>query len=175
MIGLMAVGLQVVTLHWYFTHDLREVTHRFGERTVSYHVFTYDAPFAAFDAGVDELQPSERRRCVPGTDVVISSMPHWVFLRSQCLAVIPPFESDVRLASQLLDSVGARFVIVDRSGLSSTEMYALPVASQHDSGWRLVWTDAAGLAHLFERASPRHTQLAAPPVRTAVRVHRDGR
>jgi hypothetical protein len=34
-----------------------------------------------------------------------------VDLRTQCLAVMPPFERDVQSARQLMDSVGARFLI----------------------------------------------------------------
>jgi hypothetical protein len=93
-IGTAALALQAATLHWYFTHDLREVTHRFADGSATYRVFTYDAAFAAFDAGLDNLPV-----CAPPKDIIISSMPHWAFLRTGCLAVMPPFEPDVQLAS----------------------------------------------------------------------------
>lgn len=66
-----AVSLQLVTLHWYFTDDLREVTHRFGDRTATSRVFTYDAAFAAFDEGLDELRLMTERSTRPGAASIV--------------------------------------------------------------------------------------------------------
>jgi uncharacterized membrane protein YukC len=57
-------------------------------------------------------------------DIVVSSMPHWVFLRTGRLSIMPPYERDGATVLADLDAALARFVIVDSSGFSFTRVRA---------------------------------------------------
>lgn len=144
---LAALALQGATALWSFRTDLRPVNHTFGSSGSQYQAFTYDASFEAFDRGLDWLRSQPRA----GAEVVVSSMPHWVYLRTGFTAVMPPFEADHAAAQRLIESVGPRYVVVDSSGLSPTQMYAAPVLAS-GTGWNLVWEDGSGLAAIYERS-----------------------
>jgi hypothetical protein len=59
----------------------------------------------------------------------------------------------------MIGTVGARFVVVDRSGFSPTQEYAVPALTTSPSEWRVIYRDAAGLLEIYEstagRADPR--------------------
>jgi hypothetical protein len=141
----IAVVLQLAVAAWYFRHDLRAVTHTWDARPVHYNLLTYDDAFSAFDSGLDWLRPQAR-----DGDIVISSMPHWVHLRTHLRAVMPPFEANAEVARALIGTVGARFVVVDRSGFSPANEYALPALATSPAAWSLVYRDAAGLLEIYE-------------------------
>jgi len=146
-----AVVLQVVVAGWYFKHDVRAVTHTWDARSVNYNLLTYDDAFAAFDSGLDWLKPHAH-----DGDIVISSMPHWVHLRTHLRAVMPPFEANAEFARALIGTVGARFVVVDRSGFSPAQEYALPALAASPTAWSLIYRDAAGLLEIYESTAARH-------------------
>jgi hypothetical protein len=144
-----ALSLQIIVARWYFTYDLRRVTHSFGEGApLTYRMFTYDPPLAAFDAGLDWIA-----RTAGPDDVIVTSMPHWAYLRTGRRAVIPPFEADVNAAANLLQSVHPRFVIIDHSGFSAAKVYAAPVMADNPSDWTLQWEDEARLLQIYGSAA----------------------
>src|SRR4029077_10713056 len=69
-------------------HQKATYTGRDGE-TVSYRLFFNHDAQRAFDAGIDWLRTRAK-----ANDVVASSMPHWLYLRSGLKSVMPPYESD---------------------------------------------------------------------------------
>ena len=147
-----ALTLQVITVVWYFSHDLTTVTHTFGGRQWTYRVFTNDEAFAAFDAGLDEIA-----RVATADDVIVTSLPHWTYLRTGSHAVMPPFEADAGRARALLASVRPRFVIIDRAGFSPAKEYALPALRGDASRWPLFWEDDRKLVQIYEDGEKRQT------------------
>ena len=145
---LLVFGLQLTTAIWYFRNDLRRVSHGWVDTASSSRMFTYDPAFEAFDRAIDWI--AERAE---HDDIVVSSMPHWVYLRTNLRAVMPPFHADVTRARELLQTVRARYVVVDRSGFSPTAVYAAPAIAE--AGWRVVFDDESGLAQVYEADSAR--------------------
>jgi hypothetical protein len=108
---------------------------RNGER-VAYRLFFYKDAYRALDAGLDWL----KQRSGPG-DVVASSMPHWIYLRTGLKAIMPPFETDPVRAQELLDSVPVTFIIQDRGFDLDTRKYLSPVIHAFPERWKLVYSD----------------------------------
>jgi hypothetical protein len=106
-------------------------------KTITYHLFFYLDAYRAFDAGIDWLKP----RANPG-DVVASSMPHWVYLRTGLKSVMPPFESNPHEAQRLLDSVPVSYLIVDEGLALDTRKYTSPVTHTFPDRWRRVYSDS---------------------------------
>jgi hypothetical protein len=73
---------------------------------VAYRLFFYKDAYRALDGGPDWLKP----RAEPD-DIVASSMPHWIYLRTGLKTVMPPFETEPVRAQELLDSVPVTFII----------------------------------------------------------------
>jgi hypothetical protein len=141
--------LQIVCASWYFGNDLRPVQHFWNGAELRYQLFTYDEAFRSFDAALEWLTAHASPH-----DIVISSMPHWVSLRTHLLSVMPPFEADPERGRNLLHSVGPRFVVIDQSGFSPTQKYATPVVMRYPSEWTLSYRDDKGLVAIYE-AKPR--------------------
>ncbi|MGH6629987.1 MAG: hypothetical protein ACREB3_09680, partial [Burkholderiales bacterium] len=104
---------------------------------VSYRLFFYPDTHRAFNAGIDWL----KSRAKPG-DVVASSMPHWVYLRTGLKSVMPPFERDPAKAQRLLDSVPVNYMLVEEGLALETRAYTLPVTQTFPGQWRRVYSDS---------------------------------
>jgi len=147
---LLILAAQALALIWFFRSGLAPVTHPdWAGHRVEYRLFSYDEDFRAFDAGIDWL----RRHAAPDA-VVISSIPHWVYVRTGLKTIFPPFERDTETALRLLDAAGARYVIVDSSGLSFTREYARPAMLAAPERWRVVHRAGQGLEVYERRSAP---------------------
>jgi hypothetical protein len=109
---------------------------RYGER-VTYRLFFYKDAYRALDAGLDRL----KQQSGPD-DVIASSMPHWVYLRTGLKSVMPPFETDPVQTQGLLDSVPVTFLIQDRGLDLDTRRYITPVTHTFPELWELIYSDA---------------------------------
>jgi hypothetical protein len=119
--------------------------HQWGGHEVTYRLFSYPETFRSFDAGVEWVRAN-----AAAEDVVASSQPHWVYLRTGRRAVMPPFERDPERHQALLDSVPVSYVIVDSVGFSPTREYALPVL-RNERRWELVYESADDTLQVFRR------------------------
>lgn len=117
-----------------------------GGHVVAQHLFYYDAPLQAIEAGLDWLGSQAR----PG-DVVAASMPHWVYLRTGLKSVMPPFVADPALAQTLLDSVPVRFVLVDGAEPPFTRKYTLPLLESSPGRWRLAYSNPSEKLEIYQR------------------------
>ena len=132
----VALAIQGAMVWWQLTTQISPVVYQnwTGHR-VAMQMLTYDDGFRTFDAAVDwvaaHAQPD---------DVVVSSMPHWVFLRTGRLSIMPPYERDSGTVLADLDAAGARFVIVDSSGFSFTREYARPALDPAVASWRKAFS-----------------------------------
>jgi hypothetical protein len=150
--------VQVMSLVDFYRDKHESVTYqdRNGQR-VDYRLLYYREVYRAQDAGLDWL----RQRASP-TDIVATSMPHWVYLRTGLKTVMPPFERDPRHAEQLLESVPVSYMIVDGRTQSFTREYGLPVVQQAPERWPLVYSLPEGGLHIFQRAHPGSAAASVP-------------
>jgi hypothetical protein len=131
-LALVVLGLGASTIVRGYSDDLRPVVHRnWNGRQVEYRLFTYQDDYEELDQALEWLAG----RASPG-DVVASTTPHWVYLRTGLKAVLPPFEPDGVTAQALLDSVPVRYVVV-ADWLS--RRHALPAVEHAAGRWRIVY------------------------------------
>ena len=110
----------------------------------------YDRTAAALDEALEQV----RRRARPG-DLMATTVPHWAYLRTGVKAVLPPMERDRAVANALLDSVAARFVVLDELAYPRiSQRYAAPAVEGQPARWRKVYETADGRARLYERVLP---------------------
>jgi hypothetical protein len=143
----LILGIQILSLADLFRERHRPVEYqdRSGA-VVSYKLLFYREVYQALDAGLDWL----RARAGP-TEIVASSMPHWVYLRTGLKAVMPPFETDPRRAQALLDSVPVSYLVVDGRTGSFTRQFGLPAVKAAPAQWRLVYVSPAGELEIYRR------------------------
>ena len=92
------------------------------------------------------------RRNAPETAVIGTIAPQLAFLRSGHKAVLPPFESDPKRASHLLNELPVTYLVLDQFGRPGvTEQYMAPVIAYEPEDWRLVFTAPDNMAHVYER------------------------
>ncbi len=108
---------------------------------VAYRLFYYDEKWQAFDATLSQLKAS-----ASVTDIVASSAPHHVFLKTGLHAVMPPYEADADEAQRLLDGVPVTYLVIDDlEFLDVSRRYGQPVVERHPENWALVYgVDGAG-------------------------------
>jgi hypothetical protein len=115
-------------------------------RVVRYRLFYYREAYQALDAGLSWLKEHAKP-----TEIIVSSMPHWVYLRTGMKAVMPPFETDPRRAQALLESVPATYLIVDGRTGSFTREYGLPAVKASPERWQLIYSSQAGELAIYRR------------------------
>ena len=116
-----------------YTHELRPVVHRdWNGHFVEYRLFSY-SDYHAFDRGLEWL-----KQHASSNDIVASTTPHWVYLRTGLRSVFPPFDRDVFAAQRLLGSVPVRYVVV--ADWLSRER-ALPTVKDAPAGWRVAYAE----------------------------------
>jgi len=85
-------------------------------------------------------------------DVVATSAPHQLYLKTGRKSVLPPMEHDSAEALRLLDSVPVKYLIVGSFRfLDIDARYADPVVREHPSAWKLVFTATDGETRVYER------------------------
>jgi hypothetical protein len=128
------LALDVGALVRGYTSQHRAVTHgNWNGHRVHYRLFTFEADYEDLDRGLMWLA----RHAAPA-DIIASTTPHWVFLRTGLKAVFPPFERNVARANQLMDSVPVRYVVV-LDWLS--RRYALEAVRNAPSAWQVVYSN----------------------------------
>jgi hypothetical protein len=134
-----------VVVRAYMTEHPAVVHKDWSGHRVEYRLFTYQSDYEDLDGGLEWLA----RHAAP-TDVVASTTPHWVFLRTGLKAVLPPFEPDVARANELLDSVPVRYVIV-LDWLSRRHGFGIVTAAP--SIWKVAYS--SGECTIYERIGSR--------------------
>jgi hypothetical protein len=86
------------------------------------------------------------------SDVVVTSAPQLLYLKTGRKSVLPPMEREPDVAHRLIDSVPARYVIVCPFRFIDTDMrYADPMIRANPSKWKLVFTAGDGATRVYER------------------------
>jgi hypothetical protein len=113
---------------------------------VAYRMFFYDDGKRGFDEATDYV-----RDHTPKGGIVAAGTPHWIYLRTGLMAVMPPFEPDVEEAQRLLDGVPVLHLIVGRD-VAGTERYTAPVVKRFADRWQPVFTTENGGWTVYRRA-----------------------
>jgi hypothetical protein len=75
------------------------------------------------------------------TDIVATTSPHQIYLRTGLHAVYPPFDVDAIRARRQLEAVPVKYVIIDEFKYRDfSRRYALPAVESDPSSWRLVYS-----------------------------------
>jgi hypothetical protein len=97
----------------------------------------------------------------PG-EIVVTSTPHRVYLKTGLSAVMPPFERDVHIAQRLVDSVPGRYVVIDSLDfVDISRRYAAPMVEAFPKLWELIYGTSDNGSHIYRRVDkigPRGAQ-----------------
>ena len=132
----LAVAQQVVTTGILFTTHHQAARYVDGAGTTrSYALFYYEEAWRAHDDALAWLATHGR-----ADDIVASSAPPLVYLRTGHASVMPPYEASAEAAERLLESVPVTYLVLDN--LDSPDVsrrYLGPVVDAYPDRWRLVY------------------------------------
>ena len=132
-LAMFVVALGASSVVRAFKTDLRPVLHAdWNGHAVRYQLFSY-TDYDAFDGGLEWL-----KRESASSDIVGTTTPHWVYLRTGRRAVFPPFERNASDALKLLDSVPVRYLVV-ADWLSQARV--LSIVQSAPTAWQLAYSD----------------------------------
>jgi hypothetical protein len=114
----------------------------------AYRLLYYDKDWRDFDAALDWLRVHP-----PRTIVASSCCPHLVYLALHSKSVMPPMETNVDEAQQLLDDVPVTVVILDELKFSDapSKRYLRPVITANGDKWRNVFTVPGTATAIYQR------------------------
>jgi hypothetical protein len=122
------------------------ITDRRGKQH-DYRLFFYDRSWRLHDDGLDWLA----RQARPG-EIIATSTPHWAYLRTGLLSVMPPYEADPSRAAVLLDQVPVTYLIVDQlSFLDVGRRYTVPAIQGKPDHWRLIYAENDSGPKIYRR------------------------
>jgi len=150
-LGLVVVpifGFQLATLGLVWASDYDAVAHRDrAGNSQKANYFFFDETWRGYERAVEwmmEVAP-------PGT-IVATACPHYFYLRTGLLTVMPPFEADPHRVLELLDGVPADFAIVEIIKDSKAAMrYLIPALESAPDRWRPAYRDEQGGVTIYER------------------------
>nr|MBA3554596.1 hypothetical protein [Gemmatimonadales bacterium] len=147
VIGLILVQ-QTYTIYKLFTKHHQPATYRDAEgRRHEQRLFFYLHSWQRHEGGVDWLT----RHARPG-EVVGTSTPHWVYLKTGLPSVMPPYEADPREAQRLMESVPLTYLIVDSlEFIDVGRRYTIPAVEAAPDRWELVYHDPDGAPSIYRR------------------------
>jgi hypothetical protein len=126
-------------------------------RREEYRLFFYDRTWQLHDEGLNWLATRLR----PG-EIVATSTPHWLYLRTGIPAVMPPYEADPAEAERLLESVPVTYLIVDHLGFVDIgRRYTLPLIERNPGRWSLVYSSADDGPRIYRRSAASTPTVSA--------------
>lgn len=129
-----------------YTEWYDDVAYRQNGLHVSYKEFFYAPKGREFDAALDWLQDRAK-----AGEIVATSDPQWVYLRTGLKAVLPPFEIDASKAQHLVDTVPVRYLIRETGSRAFYYRYTSPLIEQNAAAWRCIWRGAGRAIEIDER------------------------
>ncbi len=147
---LLTLVVEIHTAAWAFSERARQrlIVARKGSAKTS-KWFMYDASWQAWERAVNWIDA----HAAPDA-IVATTSPHFYYLQTGRLAVLPPMESDSARERHLLDAVPVSYVIIDGlEFLDVSRRYARPAIESDPTGWHLVQSfDGTGV---YQRGSAR--------------------
>ena len=161
-VAALMLGVQL-TAQGLIEHDPPDVAYAGRDgRPVRYHLMWYDSTWRSHDAAIDWIATR-----ADSTAIVVTTTPHWVYLRTGLRSVMPPFEADPARADSLMATLPGRFLILDHLGfIDSSRRYGAPVVERFPERWRLVFDAGAKGSAVYERVG---TGTAGEPTRAGTR------
>lgn len=115
-----------------------------------YRLLNYTTRWRSHDEALTWLE----QRANPD-DIVATSTPHWLFLKSGLRSIMPPFEPDTNRAQRLLEEVPVRYLIIDSlEFVDITRRYALPVVKAFPERWQLVYSSGDSGSRIYRLKDP---------------------
>jgi hypothetical protein len=112
-----------------------------------YRLFFFTPAWQHHDKAVDWL----RGQASP-QEIVATTTPHWVHLKTGLQSVMPPFERNVHEAQRLMDSVPVSYLIVDNlEPPDVSQRYAAPVVRAFPERWELIYSSAEKDSRIYRR------------------------
>ena len=146
--GLVALQLVFLGVIFYTSRTVTYEDARGAWRP--YRVFFYPESWAEHDAAIDWLKAA-----ASPDDVVATSTPHWVHLKTGLKAVMPPFEGDARRAQQLINSVPVTYLIVDNlEFVDIARRYAAAIVEAFPERWTPVFSTPGDRVRIYRQRGP---------------------
>jgi hypothetical protein len=102
----------------------------------NYRLFAHDKTWQDWEAATAWIASHARSEAI-----IATSSPHFLYLRTGHLAVLPPMEADPVRALHQLEAVPVSYVIVDEVGfVDISRRYARPAVERNPFGWRNVYS-----------------------------------
>lgn len=132
---LLAIVVELHTAAWAFSERARQrVTFTREEIEPTSKWFMYDSSWQALQQAVNWIDAH-----APPEAIVATTSPHFYYLQTGRLAVLPPMESNPVRERYLLDTVPVSYVIIDNlEFLDVSRRYARPAVDGDPMGWQLV-------------------------------------
>jgi hypothetical protein len=112
-------------------------------------MFFYTPAWQLHDTALDWLESEANSDEIVGT-----TTPHWLYLKTGLKAVMPPFESDVSEAQRLVDSVPVNYLIVDRlEFVDISQRYAAPIVQAFPESWELIYSSGKRGSQIYRRVN----------------------
>jgi hypothetical protein len=112
-----------------------------------YRLFFYPDAWKQHDSALEWLESNAKPE-----DIIVTSTPHWAYLKTGLRAIMPPFEPDVREAQRLIDSVPAIYLVLDSLDfVDITKRYAEPLVLVSPNRWEMVYSSENNHSRIFRR------------------------
>ena len=132
---LLAIVVEIHTAAWAFGERAQQrvlFTRKGSEATSKW--FMYDSSWRAWERAANWIDAH-----APQNAILATTSPHFYYLQTGRLAVLPPMESDPVRERHLLDAVPISYVIIDNlEFLDVSRRYALPAVEDDPTDWHLV-------------------------------------
>jgi hypothetical protein len=141
---LLAIIVELHTAAWLFSERARQRVVLARNKTVAAPKwFLYDPPWQAWQEAVNWIDS----HAAPNA-IVATSAPHFYYLQTGRLAVLPPMTIDPARERHLLEAVPVSYVIIDElEFLDIARRYALPAIESDPARWRLL--HSIGNTHIY--------------------------
>ena len=116
----------------------------------SARLFWYDETWTSYEESLDWLKDK-----VKSGEIIATWAPHWAYLRTGHKAVMPPMEIDSAKAQQLLDTVPAKYLILDEIDFQElVPHYSRPIITHFPEKWQRIYVSPSRKTEIFERKNP---------------------
>ncbi len=146
---LIAVVVELHTAAWLFSERGRQpVVFAHAQHKAAPKWFLYDQSWQYWQQAISWIDEH-----APPDAIITTSAPHFYYLQTGRLAVLPPMEADPREERRLLAAVPVSYAVVDQlEFLDTTRRYLLPAMKADPAGWPLVHT--IGETAIYQRTTP---------------------
>jgi hypothetical protein len=155
VLGAISVESAITVYNW-FRPDMKVATYVDSHNTRHpYRLLYYNQSWLDFDRAIDWIGQN-----TPSDAVIATSSPHYLYLRSNRRAVMPPMENDPATADPLLDTVPVTYLISDDLTFMGDVLRVVlgGVIRQYPDHWRKVAEVPGSSTRVFQRtdrSSPR--------------------